>query len=287
MSLDIANNNNRSIAVLGGKGAYTHLAALEFFSNSNNTYIACSSFEEILNNVQKGKTYYGVIPIENTTSGGITEVYDLLLNSNLSIVGEQKYTVKHCLVGSNSSSTEDITNIFAHPQASRQCSEKLKELVSAKISLVESTAHALNLVATQTQPNSAAIACKEAASLFGLRVLEDEITNQMENITRFLVLSKSPVIIPLSVECKTSLALSTGQKPGSLAEVLSLFRDAEIPLCKLESRPIPNKPWEQMFHIDLQGNISDLKVKNTFEALSKICLHLEVFGSYPSKDTNE
>ncbi len=281
---DLKNNVGKSLAVLGGKGAYSYLAAKKYFSNSDNTYLACGSFEKVLNSVQSGKVDYGVIPIENTTSGGITEVYDLLLESNLTIIGEEKYAVKHCLIGSKGSQLKNISCIAAHPEASRQCSKHLKKLVSANISLVQSTAHALELVAKQKTPTIAAIASEEAARLFGLEVLKSNITNQTENITRFLVLARSPIKVSLSVQCKTSIALSTGQKPGSLAEVLSLFRDADIPLSKLESRPIPNKPWEQMFYIDLEGNISDKNVENTLESLSRLCLFLRVLGSYPTED---
>lgn len=274
----------KSLAVLGGKGAYSYLAAKKYFCNSDNTYLACGSFEKVLTSVQQGKVDYGVIPIENTTSGGITEVYDLLLESNLSVIGEEKYAVNHCLIGCKGSQLKDITCIAAHPEASRQCSKHLKKIVSASINLVQSTAHALELVAKQEHQDTAAIASEEAANLFGLQVLKNNITNQSENITRFLVLARAPIKVALSVQCKTSIALSTGQKPGSLAEVLSLFRDADIPLSKLESRPIPNKPWEQMFYIDLEGNISDENVEHTLESLSRLCRFLRILGSYPTED---
>ncbi len=274
----------KALAVLGGKGAYSYLAAKRYFAASDNTYLACDSFEKVLRNVQGGNVDFGVIPIENTTSGGITEVYDLLLDSNLSIIGEEKYPVNHCLIGKKGSQLKNVSSISAHPEASRQCSKHLKKLVSAKINLVQSTAHALEMVANQQESNMAAIASEEAANLFGLDVLKTNITNQTENITRFLVLSQTPIKVSLAVQCKTSIALSTGQKPGSLAEVLMLFRDADIPLSKLESRPIPNKPWEQMFYVDLEGNISDPNVEHTIESLSKLCRYLRVLGSYPTED---
>lgn len=270
----------KSLAVLGGKGAYSYLAAKRFFSHSGNDFVACPSFEQVLQNVENGSVDYGVIPIENTTSGGITEVYDLLLGSNLTIVGDQKYAVMHCLVAASGAKLEDITQIAAHPQASRQCNKNLKELTSANIHLVQSTAHALELVVNQTQSNVAAVASEEAAQLFGLDVLKSNIANQSENITRFLVLSRNPVKVSSLAECKTSIALSTGQKAGSLAEVLGLFHQANIPLTRLESRPIPNKPWEQMFYIDLLGNINDENVEKTIQSLSRFCRFLRVLGSY-------
>ncbi len=277
---ELKTTEQKSLAVLGGKGAYSYLAAKQFFSHSGNDYVACSSFEQVLQKVEKGSVDYGVIPIENTTSGGITEVYDLLLDSNLNIVGDQKYAVTHCLVAAPGAKLEDITQIVAHPEASRQCNKNLKELTSANLCLVQSTAHALELVVNQTQSNVAAVASEAAAQLFSLDVLKFNIANQSENITRFLVLSRNPVKVSSLAECKTSIALSTGQKAGSLAEVLGLFHQANIPLTRLESRPIPNKPWEQMFYIDLLGNINDKNVEKTIQSLTKSCRFLRVLGSY-------
>lgn len=280
----IKSTKGKILAVLGGKGAYSHLAAKKYFSKSENNYVACESFEQVLARVQTNEVDFGVIPIENTTSGGITEVYDLLLDSNLSIIGEEKYAVNHCLVAAKNSQLDSITTIVAHPQASRQCSENLKTLKNAEIKLVQSTAHALENVLNQKSTNIAAVASEEAASLFELAVLKKNLANQSENITRFLVLSLKPIEVAQGVQCKTSIALSTGQKAGSLAEVLGLFKEANIPLTKLESRPIPNKPWEQMFYIDFEGNIADQKVKSALTALSKLCRFMKLLGSYPTKD---
>jgi len=281
---EIKNSDKKDIAILGGKGAYSYLAAKKYFNKSKNEYLACSSFEEVLNSVENSNASYGVIPIENTTSGGITEVYDLLLDSSLTIIGEEKFPINHCLVAPKESKLKDIQSIVSHPQASRQCNKSLKRITSATIKLVSSTAHALEHITQQGKTDTAAIASEQAADLFGMKVLAHNIANQSENITRFLILSKKPVEVSLAVQCKTSLALSTGQKAGSLSEVLSLFQQADIPLSKLESRPIPNKPWEQIFYIDLEGNIREEKVKNALNSISKICLFLRIFGSYPTQD---
>ena len=281
---EIKNNETKDIAILGGKGSYSYLAAKKYFTNSDNDYHPCSSFEEIINCVEEGKVNYGVIPIENTTSGGITEVYDLLLDSQLSIIGEEKYPIKHCLVGNETSSLEEITEIVSHPQPSKQCNKILRSLTSSRMTLVPSTTHALKYVKESNSPNIAAIASQESAQIFGLKVLRHNLANQLENTTRFYIIAKKPIDVSMAVQCKTSIALTTGQSPGSLANVLSQFHDADIPLSKLESRPIPSKPWEQMFYIDLEGNIKQQKVKNTLNELAKECSFLRVFGSYPTQD---
>jgi chorismate mutase / prephenate dehydratase len=278
------NNLSKSVAVLGGVGAYSHLAAKQFFAKSDNQYDACDSFDEIIQKVERGVTEYGVIPIENTTSGGITEVYDLLLNSKLQIVGEEKLPINHCLVTKKQLELTQIRTIVAHPQAARQCSQDLEKITKARISLCESTAHALATVAAEENSDSAAIASEQAAELFDLQVLKKNITNQERNYTRFMVLAKNAIPVALTVPSKTTIALSTGQQPGSLAKVLALFENANIPLSKLESRPIPEKPWEQLFYIDLQGNIDEPHVAETLASLSSLCKFLKIFGSYPSEN---
>lgn len=289
---DLKSDESKVLAVLGGKGAYSYLAAGQYFSSSetsdnntsNNSYLACSSFSKVLKAVENGKANFGVIPIENTTSGGITEVYDLLLDSNLIIVGEQKFPINHCLIGKPGAELSDIELISAHPEASKQCNRNLKKQISADIALVDSTAHALEKVASQQGNNMAAIANEQSAELFGLEVLLPNIANQSNNTTRFFVVSKSAVEVSLSVQCKSSIALSTGQQAGSLAEVLTLFKNAGIPLSKLESRPIPNKPWEQMFYIDLEGNTADQQVADTLDSLSTMCHFVRVLGCYQTDD---
>ncbi len=275
---------NKSLAVLGGKGSYSYLAANKYFINSHNTYLGCNSFEKVLKSVEEGKVDYGIIPIENTTSGGITEVYDLLLDSELTIVGEEKYAIKHCLVAAPGVPLQNIKKIVGHPEANRQCSKSLKKLIDAQVNLVSSTAQALEIVAEKGNEDTAAIASEEAAKLYGLNVLLHNVANQKSNTTRFLIVALKPKKVSEQVTSKTSLALSTGQKPGSLAEVLLLFRDANIPLSKLESRPMPDKPWEQMFYVDLEGNIANENVQHALDEASKLCRYLKVLGCYPTKD---
>jgi chorismate mutase/prephenate dehydratase len=278
-------NETNSLAILGGKGAYSHLAAESYFDDGNNQYQACHSFEEIIQSVQQGLVNFGVIPIENTTSGGIIEVYDLLLNAGLFIIGENKIRIDHCLVAKPTSKLSDIETIAAHPQASRQCQKKLQALIPSKIELVESTAHAIDLVLNQRGHNTAAIACKKSAELFGLKVLHSELSDQKDNFTRFIVLSRTQQAFQSTDRCKTTIAISTAQKAGSLARALSLFSEANIPLTRLESRPIPNRPWEQMFYLDFLGNMEQPIVTQLFNQLSEYCSRVEFFGSYINQET--
>jgi len=283
--------SSSTVAILGGLGSYSYVAAKRFFSNSLSdpklsfNTIDCDSFEAIIENVEQENASFGVIPIENTTSGGITAVYDLLLSSKLSIIGEQKQAIKHCLVSINGCDIESITQIAAHPEAALQCSKTLRKKTAAQISQVESTTHAIQKVLTSQSTKLAAIASEEAAHAFGLNILLKDIADQSENTTRFLVLSKNAVEVSSAVKSKVSIVLSTNQQPGALADILTLFKNANIPLTKLESRPIPNKPWQQIFYVDFEANISDQHVLHCVESLSKSCVFYRLLGCYPAQDS--
>lgn len=282
----IAFDKLKSIAVLGGPGAYSYLAANKHFHGTDNTYVGCPSFEKVISSVAHGKVDFGVIPIENTTSGGISEVYDLLLDANLSIIGEEKYPINHCLITKPHTTLSKIRRIVAHPEASRQCNKSLPKLIPTKVTLVSSSAEALQLVSDDESGTTAAIASRESAELFDLGVILENIANLRENTTRFLVLAQEPRKVSRQLTCKTSVALSTGQKPGSLAEVLLVFRDANLPLSKLESRPIAGKPWEQMFYLDFEGNIAEQPVADALAEVAKLCRFVKVLGCYPTLDVN-
>ncbi len=284
--------SSSTVAILGGIGSYSYVAAKRFFSNSladpklNFSTIDCDSFEAIIENVEQENASFGVIPIENTTSGGITAVYDLLLSSKLSIIGEQKQPIKHCLVSIDGSDIESITQISAHPEAALQCSNTLRKKTVAEINQVESTTHAIQKVLSSQTKKMGAIASEEAAQTFGLNIVLKDIADQSENTTRFLVLSKKMVEVSHAVKSKVSIVLSTNQQPGALADILTLFKNADIPLTKLESRPIPNKPWQQLFYVDFEANIADKHVLQCVESLSKNCVFYRLLGCYPAQDTD-
>ena len=275
----------QNIAILGGKGAYSHLAAEQYFSEPNIQYRAAESFSEVIELVQQGHAQFAVIPIENTTSGGIIEVYDLLLDAQLFIVGEQALSIEHCLVGKSNTQLSDVDTIVAHPQASKQCHKNLQALVQAKMELVESTAHALEQVVTHGSSNMAAIACEGSAELFGLAVIHNQLSDQKKNFTRFIVLSKTPHLPNIEASCKTTIAISTAQTAGSLAQALSLFSQAGIQLTRLESRPIPNRPWEQMFYLDFLGHSEQPIVAKLLNDLTEYCSRMEFLGSYINRET--
>ena len=287
---DIVNDQrgNRSIfrvAFLGIEGSYSHLAGRQFFARRAGDPIDVPSptFDDVVRAVERGEADYGLLPIENTTSGGINEVYDLLLHTRLSIVGEHKLRVDHSLLGLPGADPSAVRCVFTHPQPAVQCSSFLAGK-PWKIEYTTDTASSVQQVRDAGDPTISAIAGSEAARTFGLEVLVRDIANQTENWTRFLVVGPKPIAVDVRIPAKTSLVMSTSQRPGSLVEALLVFRDEGLNLTKLESRPVAGNPWEQMFYVDLQGNIAEARVERAMERLEEHTRIIKVLGTYPSDD---
>jgi chorismate mutase/prephenate dehydratase len=274
-----------SIAIQGVEGSNSHRAALGLTPDMNERqFVACARFSEAVEAVRDGRANIAVLPIDNTTSGGLAEVYDLLLDSKLSIVGELKIKVKHCLVGVNGVSLADLKTIHGHPQAVAQCSEFLSELGDVEVVYASDTALSARRIAEIDNPTVGAIASEEAAELYGLTVIESGINNRESNYTRFVAVAVEPVTVDPQVPSKTSLVLSVSNEPGSLAEVLNAFREEGVSIVKLESRPTINDAWQEMFYMDFEGNTSDQRVRRVLSAVRRHTMYLRVLGTYPSRD---
>ena len=274
------------VAFQGIAGAYSYLAARQHFAGVADrlAFVECPTFAAAIESVEAGRADFAMLPIENTTSGGINEVYDLLLHTRLAIVGEVKLRVKHCLVAMSDVPLSAIRRIYSHPQAVAQCASFLGGLAGCKVEYYTDTAEAVAKVRDDGDPAQAAIASEEAARMYGLTVVRTGIANQRENYTRFLVAARAPRSVDARIPCKTSLVMATAQKPGALVETLLVFREAGINLTKLESRPILGNPWEEMFYLDFEGSVAEDRVKGVLDELTRSTRYLKVLGSYPSQD---
>lgn len=172
-------------------------------------FISKLTFEEVVRAVETGEADYAMLPVENTTSGGINEVYDALLHTTLYIIGEEKFHVKHCLVSTEETPINRIKKIYAHVQAVAQCSKFLATLPYTKIDYYPDTAMSVQKVKEENNPENAAIASEEAAKIFGLPIIRTNIANQSENYTRFLIAARKPIEVDLRIPCKTSLVMAT------------------------------------------------------------------------------
>lgn len=254
--LNKINPHSARVAFLGPKGSYSHLAARQYAARHFEQFIesGCAKFADIFNQVETGQADYAVVPIENTSSGGINDVYDLLQHTSLSIVGEMTITIDHCLLVSGTTDLETIETVYSHPQPFQQCSKFLSRYPHWKIEYTESTSAAMEKVAQANSPRVAALGSEAGGVLYGLQVLEHIEANQTQNITRFVVLARKAINVSDQVPAKTTLLMATGQQAGALVEALLVLRNHNLIMTKLESRPIHGNPWEEMFYLDIRAN---------------------------------
>lgn len=277
-------NNEIHIAFLGMLGSYSNLAARKYAERAQKQLIelSCESFQQVFAAVDTGKADYGVLPIENTTSGSINEVYDLLQHTDLHLVGELTYPIQHCVLVPQATSLSEIDTLYSHPQVIQQCSYFINSLSGVHVKYCESSSHAMQLVAKMGGKNVAALGNAEGGKLYGLQVLQDGIANQVNNITRFIVLSKQAIDVSPQVSAKTLLLMSTTQQAGALVDALLVFKKHQIIMSKLESRPIYGKPWEEMFYVEIEANLHQDATQQALQELTTYCNFVKVLGCYPS-----
>ena len=235
------------VAFQGERGAYSEAAAREHLGTQIET-LPCKTFEEVFAAVEEGSATHGLLPIENSLAGSIHRNYDLMLRYDFQIISEHHYRVQHCLIGLPETTLEDIQSVHSHPQALAQCEASLGRLQLA--SVVEfDTAGSARLIKEWGDPQAAALASDLAAEVHGLKILARNMEDNPENYTRFLLLTKQPITVPMeeAIGYKTSVVFSLKNQPGSLFKALSVFALREIDLKKIESRPFSGKPWEYLF----------------------------------------
>ncbi|MCH1925433.1 prephenate dehydratase [Shewanella sp. C32] len=273
-----------AVAYLGARGTYSYLAASRYCQRRQVEMhdIGCSSFDEIAQTVESGHADYGFLPIENTSSGSINEVFDLLQHTNLAIVGETTIDVGHCLLAKPDSLMSDIQTLYAHPQPISQCSQYLARHGHLKLQYCSSSAEAMEKV-LQGDRSVAAIGSAEGGALYGLEALESGLANQKVNRTRFIVVARKPIDVPEQVPAKTTLIMATGQKPGALVDTLLVLKAHNINMSKLESRPITGTPWEEMFYLDVDANLASASMQQALKELERSARFIKVLGCYASE----
>ncbi|MFY9996891.1 MAG: bifunctional chorismate mutase/prephenate dehydratase [Leclercia sp.] len=284
--LNKTNPHSARVAFLGPKGSYSHLAARQYAARHFEEFIesGCAKFADIFNQVETGQADYAIVPIENTSSGAINDVYDLLQHTTLSLVGELTIPIDHCVLVSGSTDLSKIETVYSHPQPFQQCSQFLNRYPGWKIEYTESTSAAMEKVAQANTPTVAALGNEAGGALYGLQVLERNLANQTQNITRFVVLARKAIDVSEQVPAKTTLLMATGQQAGALVEALLVLRNHNLIMTKLESRPIHGNPWEEMFYLDIQANLESASMQKALRELGKITRSMKVLGCYPSEN---
>ena len=283
--LNAQSDENVSIAFLGMRGSYSNMASRQFAKKfqANLVELSCNTFAEVFEKVSQSEAKFGVLPLENTTSGSINEVYDLLQHTDLAVVGELAYPIKHCLLTNGNVDLNEIDTIDTHSQPAQQCSQFLAQLNRVHIKYYESSSHAMQMVARMNKPNVAAIGNEDGGKLYGLTNIQSDIANQPNNLTRFIVVAKEAVKVSPQVQTKTLLLMTTTQQAGALVDALMVFKMHDIRMMKLESRPIYGKPWEEMFYVELEANIHTDNMQQALKELASVTSYFKILGCYPSE----
>ncbi len=264
------------IAFQGALGSYSDEALVRFFGKEVDA-LAVESFSEAVQVVEAGTCDYAVLPIENSTAGIVSEIYDLLMEHNVSIVGEVILPINHCLLGVKGSKIEHINTVYSHQQSLMQSSRYLSEKNWKQVGL-KNNAFAAMKVAEDQDLTAGAIASANAASIYGLEILEEGIQTLQENRTRFIVISNKKIYQKEAK--KLSISFQLIHKSGSLYHVLSHFIFNKINMTKIESRPTGEKTWEYRFMIDIEGSLLDCSVQNALKGIEAEVDKFKILGNF-------
>ncbi len=264
------------IAYFGPEGTFTHQAAVKQFGQ-NGEYIPCRTIDNVFTEVEKGRSDYGVVPVENSIEGSVTHTLDMFVDSNLRISAEILLDVHHFLL-SREKSIDNVKKVFSHSQPVSQCWNWLSSnLPHVDITEADSTTDAVQKA--RREKHSAAIASETAASLYMMNVLASNIEDFSGNITRFLVIGKE--FSGKTRRDQTSVIISIKDRIGALQDILGYFTESGINLTRIESRPSKKKAWDYLFFLDFIGHKDDNKIRKVLSDLEKESVFLKVLGSYP------
>jgi chorismate mutase / prephenate dehydratase len=276
-----------AMAFQGTPLTFNHLAAQKYLAARGlvGKFVSSATIADAVEALETGGADLCFLPIENTVAGSINQVYEVLREGDLHIVGEETYKVDTCLAAPADVPLSALHQILSHPLALDQCSAFVHALGQARGVPVIDSAEAMRLVAEAKDPTMAAIGSPEAAEANGLVILRRTIGNQDEILMRYVALARAPEAFDPRIPCKVSLIITTRHEAGSLLRCLQTLSDYGLSLTKLESRPRPNRPWEYMFFVDFEGNVADPRVTAALDELRAQALYLKILGCYPARAT--
>ena len=269
-----------SVSFQGERGAYSEAAAKSFFDDNIQT-IPLPTFSEILQNTSKDISEFSILPVENSLEGSVGESYDLLYSTDLNVTGETYQKIEHCLIGIGE--LEEINTVYSHPQALGQC-RKFIEKYKMKTIPTYDTAGSVKIIKELKEKNCACIASKEAAKISNMPVIKENIANNLNNYTRFLILSKKET--HETENDKTSIIFSIKHEPGSLFRIIENFNHNKVNLTKIESRPTKSNSWEYNFYVDFEGHQKNSKILQMLNQIKKETLFIKILGSYSTAKIN-
>lgn len=264
----------KTVAIYGELGSYTEQAAIKYFGKAVRP-VANRYISEVFESVEKGLDY-GIVPIENSIEGAVTQTYDELTELRLHIVGETIIRINHCLIANRGVKLGSIKRVYSHPQALGQCKEYLKKLGAHAVPFYD-TAGSVKMLMDERMPNIAAIASARAAGLYKMEILARDIETDKNNYTRFFIVSRKEM---KGKGNKTSLVFTLKSYPGSLYYALDAFAENQVNLTYIQSRPVLGQPWKYNFYVDFDGDKNDKNVKAALGLLRHATKSVKILGSY-------
>jgi prephenate dehydratase len=273
-------------AFQGERGAFSEEAARRYFG-AGVLAVPCRDFDQLFEAVVAGAAESGVVPIENTLAGSIIRNYDLLVEHDVTITGEVVIRVVHNLIGLQGATVAEIRRVYSHPVALAQCERFLREHPGMEAVAAYDTAGSVKLIVEAGRREEAAIAGESAARAWSAQILASGIESDPQNFTRFVVITRAdrappaPASSPPAGPPKTSIVFRTAHRPGGLHHALAAFAARSVNLTKIESRPIPGRPWEYSFYLDFIGDPADPAIAEALEELSRSAESVRILGTYP------
>lgn len=277
IELEDLNADRSRVVFQGAEGAYSQLAMMTYFGENINCFHV-DTFREAFVALDEGSADYAVLPIENSTAGAVAQIYDLLVEFESYIVGEQIIKICHCLLGTPDSSIEDIKTVYSHPQSLMQSARFLNAHPEWEQISMQNNAFAAKKVQDDGDKTKAAIASAQAADIYGLKILKEGVNQSGDNRTRFIIVCNKKVFLKSSSH--VSICFEVPHSSGSLYHMLSHFIYNDLNMTRIESRPIEDREWEYRFFVEFDGNLSDPAVKNALRGLREEARTLKVIGCF-------
>lgn len=277
IGVDELDVKNARVVFQGAEGAYSQMAMLRYFGEDVNCFHV-DTFRDAMSAIEEGSADFAVLPIENSTAGIVHEIYDLLVEFENYIVGEQIIRIEHCLMGVPGADNADIKTVYSHPQSLMQSARYLNEHGEWKQVSMQNNAFAARKVSEEQDKSQAAIASEQAAKIYGLDILEKGVNQSQTNSTRFIIVTNQKIF--LKKADKVSICFEIPHESGSLYHMLSHFIYNNLNLTKIESRPLEERNWEYRFFIDFEGNLADSAVKNAIRGLREEARNMRILGNY-------
>ena len=274
----------KRIAIQGELGSFHDITARHCFEGDQLQIICCSTFEDVIQNMKQDPTVIGIMAIENTIAGSLLHNYELLRESGMTVVGEYKTHISHCICALPGQSLDELSEVHTHPVALMQCQHYLSRHQNLKMVEAEDTAGSAKEIAEKGLTGVAAICHADAAAMYGLEVLENHIEDNPHNYTRFLIMSdprKADFLRAQNEADKASIVFSLPHEEGSLSQVLSILSFYKINLTKIQSLPIIGEEWEYLFYVDV--TYDDLtRYRQSIDAITPLTRDLIILGEYQS-----